>query len=139
MNKQEDSPDNDWQEADRPCTSKAKDFASTSPMKEVKQEVGSNEEISIQRTNLRSPGKQPSQNATTSLREVKAEPMEADDEVQIVKEKVKKERKMRDRNGKAARRPPNYLQQREFVEDLKRGYRPIDDSEADKINSIFEL
>ena len=26
-------------------------------MKEVKQEVGSNEEISIQRTNLRSPGK----------------------------------------------------------------------------------
>ena len=81
---------------------------------------------------------QPSQNATSS-REVKTEPMEADDEVQIVKEKVKKERKMRDRNREAARRPPNYLQQREFVEDLKRGYRPIDDSEADKINSIFEL
>ncbi|PAV56936.1 hypothetical protein WR25_03600 [Diploscapter pachys] len=141
MNRQEDSPDYDWQEADRPCTSKTKDFASTSSMKEVKQEVGSNEEISIQRTNLRSPGKQSSQNATSSreMWEVKVEPMEVDDEVQIVKEKVRKERKMKDRNGKAARRSPNYLQQRELVEDLKRGYRPIDDSEADKINSIFEL
>ena len=84
---------------------------------------------------------QSSQNATSSreMWEVKAEPMEADDEVQIVKEKVKKERKMKNRYGKAARRPPNYLQQKELVEDLKRGYRPIDDSEADKINSIFEL
>ena len=65
--------------------------------------------------------------------------MEVDDVVQIVKEKAKKERKMKNRHGEAAWRPPSYLQQKELVEDLKRGYRPIDDSEADKINSIFEL